>query len=151
MAVPGGVDGLKRGALARHHGCNIETIRYYENIGLMRPPGRTASGHRLYSKDDQARLGFILRARELGFSVEDVRSLANLAQSHDYTCGNILALTERHLQDVRNRIRDLRRLEQSLAAISDQCGGGDAPVCPIMDALHDNGQPPADPSARSLL
>lgn len=139
MAVAGGGEGLKRGALAKRHGCNIETIRYYENIGLLHAPGRTASGHRFYSKDDQARLGFILRARELGFSVEEVRSLANLAQSHDYTCGNILALTERHLEDVRDRIRDLRRLEQSLAAMSDQCGGGDTQVCPVMDALLNNG------------
>jgi MerR family mercuric resistance operon transcriptional regulator len=66
---------LKRGVLAKRFGCNIETIRHYENIALLPAPGRTESRHRVYSPSDQARLGFILRARELGFSVDEVRSL----------------------------------------------------------------------------
>ena len=65
---------IKRGELARRSGCNLETIRYYENIGLLQPPERTASGHRLYPPGDQARLGFILRGRDLGFSIEELKS-----------------------------------------------------------------------------
>jgi len=131
---------LKRGALAKRFGCNIETIRYYENIALLEPPDRTEAGHRVYSPRDQARLGFILRARDLGFSVEELRSLLSLANSHNYTCGEVLTLTERHLADVRRKITDLRRLEQTLAAVSANCEGGNAPSCPVMDALVDDGR-----------
>ena len=126
---------LKRGALAKRFGCNTETIRYYENIALLTPPDRTHGGHRVYSPADQARLGFILRARELGFSVEELRSLLSLADSHDYTCGEVLTLTERHLEDIRRKIDDLRRLERTLADVSARCDGGNAPECPVMDAL----------------
>jgi MerR family mercuric resistance operon transcriptional regulator len=126
---------LKRGALAKRFGCNIETIRYYENIALLASPDRTQSGHRLYSRADQMRLGFILRARELGFSVEELRSLLRLADSHDYTCGDVLTLTEHHLADIRTKIKDLARLERTLADISARCEGGDMSECPVMDAL----------------
>lgn len=126
---------LKRGALAKRFGCNIETIRYYENIALLDAPDRTQSGHRVYSPHDQARLGFILRGRELGFSVGELRSLLSLADSNDYTCGGVLALTERHLEDVRTKIRDLSRLEKTLAEMSAGCEGGDVPQCPVMTAL----------------
>lgn len=126
---------LKRGALAKRFGCNIETIRYYENISLLGVPDRTEGGHRLYSRADQVRLGFILRARELGFSLEDLRSLLSLADSHDYTCGEVLKLAERHLENVRMKIRDLSRLERTLADVSARCDGSDVPHCPVMDAL----------------
>ncbi len=126
---------LKRGALAKRFGCNIETIRYYENIALLGAPDRTQSGHRLYSQTDQARLGFILRARELGFSVEELRSLLSLADSHDYTCGKVLALTEVHLDDIRAKIRDLSKLERTLNDMTADCKGGALSNCPVMDAL----------------
>lgn len=126
---------LKRGALAKRFGCNIETIRYYENIVLLSAPGRTEGGHRVYSPSDQSRLGFILRARELGFSVEELRSLLSLADSHDYTCGDVLVLAERHLDDIRNKIRDLSRLERTLTDMAARCEGGDVSDCPVMDAL----------------
>jgi MerR family mercuric resistance operon transcriptional regulator len=130
---------LKRGALAKRFGCNIETIRYYENTALLEPPDRTDGGHRLYSPKDQNRLGFILRARGLGFSVEELRSLLSLSDSHNYTCGEVLTLTERHLEDVRGKITYLRRLEQTLVDVSASCEGGNAPSCPVMDALVDDG------------
>lgn len=126
---------LKRGALAKRYGCNIETIRYYENIALLSAPERTAGGHRVYSPSDQSRLGFILRARELGFSVEELRSLLSLAVSDGYTCGEVLTLTERHLADIRTKIRDLSRLERTLADMAGRCEGGDVPDCPVMAAL----------------
>ena len=130
---------LKRGALARRFGCNIETIQYYENIALLGAPDRTQGGHRIYSVTDQARLGFILRARELGFSIEELRSLLSLADSHVYTCGEVLTLTEQHLDDIRAKIRDLSRLERTLAQMSAGCEGGDALHCPVMDALLEDG------------
>lgn len=135
MAFAAADHALKRGALAKRFGCNIETIRYYENVALLAAPERTGSGHRVYSPADQARLAFILRARKLGFTVEELRSLLSLSDSHSYTCGDVLAVTERHLGDVKTKIADLRRLERALDDMSAQCAGGDVSNCPIMDAL----------------
>ncbi len=126
---------IKRGELAKVSGCNIETIRYYEDITLLRPPERTATGHRLYSADDRARLGFILRGRDLGFSIDELKSLLSLVDSHDYSCGEVLDLTRDHLTSVRQKIADLKKLERTLASVSAQCDGGDVPECPIIDAL----------------
>ena len=130
---------IKRGELARRSGCNLETIRYYENIGLLRPPERTASGHRLYTPGDQARLGFILRGRDLGFSIEELKSLLSLVDSHHYSCGEVRDLTNNHLVSVRAKIADLTRLERTLADVSARCEGGDVPECPIIDTLFGRG------------
>lgn len=126
---------MKRGALAKSTGCNIETIRYYEQIALLNPPERTASGHRLYSAGDQARLGFILRGRELGFSIEELKSLLSLVDSDGYTCGEVLSLTRGHIESVQRKIADLKKLERTLTAVAAQCDGADLPDCPIIDAL----------------
>ena len=93
-------DHIKRGELARRSACNLETIRYYESIRLMLPPARTKSGHRLYSPENQQRLRFILRARELGFSIAEIRSLLSLVDSGSYTCGEIYGITQDHLHSV---------------------------------------------------
>ena len=126
---------MKRGALAKASGCNIETIRYYENIGLLKAPERTAAGHRLYSSEVQSHLRFILRGRDLGFSIEELRGLLCIVDSHEYSCGEVLALTRNHLDDVRQKVADLKKLEKTLADVSAQCEGGDVPECPIVDAL----------------
>lgn len=126
---------VTRGHLARATGCNIETIRYYEQIGLMPAPRRSASGYRLYGEGERRRLRFILRGRELGFSIEDLRSLLSLVDGGGYTCGEVQGLTLRHLAGVRARIADLRRLERTLAVVSERCAGGSVPDCPVIDAL----------------
>ena len=128
-------DYVKRGELARRSGCNLETIRYYEDIKLMPEPARTESGHRLYSTDDQRRLRFILRSRELGFSVDEIRSLLSMVDSGDYTCGEIHALTQEHLKSVSRKIADLKKIQHTLKAISDECAAGDEPDCPIVETL----------------
>lgn len=126
---------ITRGQLARRSGCHIETVRYYEKIGLLKPPARSAGGHRLYRLDDQRRLRFILRGRELGFSIDELRSLLSLVDSKVYTCGEIQDLTVSHLGSVRRKIADLQRLERTLDRISSECSGGAVPECPIIDAL----------------
>jgi MerR family mercuric resistance operon transcriptional regulator len=126
---------ITRGKLAKRFGCHLETVRYYEKIGLLLPPTRTAGGHRLYQIDDQRRLRFILRGRELGFSIGELRGLLSLVDSKVYTCGEILDLTIDHLGSVRRKITDLRRLERTLARISNECSGGAVPECPVIDAL----------------
>ncbi len=137
---------MKRGALAQASGCNIETIRYYETIGLLHPPERTAAGHRLYPPDDQARLGFILRGRDLGFSIDELKSLLSLVDSHGYSCGEVLDLTRDHLMSVRRKIADLKKLERNLASVLAKCEGGEVPECPIIDALFGQGLEPVSRS-----
>jgi len=127
---------LKRGALARQSGCNLETIRYYENIGIMPEPMRTQSDHRLYDQQAQERLRFILRCRELGFSIEELRKLLLMVDSDHFTCGEVYDLTQEYLRSVSNKIADLRKLESTLKTISKECAGGDAPDCPIIEALY---------------
>lgn len=135
MAIAG--RSKKRGDVARRFGCNIETVRHYEKIGLLNAPDRTESGHRLYSADDEARLAFILRGRQLGFSIEELRGLLRLGESEADTCGEANALTQRHLVDVRAKLRDLARLEKTLVEISARCEqGGAGPGCPILEALQ---------------
>lgn len=128
-------DHVKRGELARRAGCNLETIRYYEDIKLMPEPARTESGHRLYSIDDQRRLRFILRSRELGFSIDEIRSLLSMVDSGAYTCGEIHALTQGHLKSVTKKISDLKKLQRTLKTISNDCAAGDEPDCPIVETL----------------
>src|SRR3546814_14868117 len=124
---------ITRGELASRSGCHLETVRYYEKIGLLPPPMRSPGGHRLYTIDDQRRLRFILRGRELGFSIEELRSLLSLVDSQDYTCGEISDLTIEHLQSVRQKIADLKRLERTLAKFYKECRGGGVTGGPVVD------------------
>lgn len=122
------------GALARDTGCNIETIRYYERIGLLAAPPRTPGGHRCYASQDAGRLSFVLRSRELGFSVSDVRQLLRLVDS-GVSCAEVRDIAMTHIEAVRARITDLQRLEAVLRTTAESCAGGDSPDCPIVDLL----------------
>lgn len=126
---------LKRAQLARHTGCNLETIRYYEKIGMMPDPPRTSAGYRVYDEGHASRLRFILRARELGFSLDEIRGLLALVDGGAHACAEVKERTESHIAAIRNRIRDLKRIESVLAATAAQCSGEVAPDCPILDAL----------------
>lgn len=126
---------LPRGELARRTGCNSETIRYYEKIGMLPDPPRTAAGYRQYDDGHVARLRFIRRARELGFALDEVRGLLGLMDAGAQTCAEVKERTERHLAEVRAKIADLRRIERVLARTAAQCSGDDAPDCPVLDAL----------------
>ena len=123
------------GTLSKHSGCNIETIRYYERIELLPPPPRSPGGNRLYGSEHLKRLTFIRRSRELGFTLDEVRTMLSLVDGGAYTCADVQALSALHLQNVRYKIRDLKKLETTLAAIVSQCSGDKVPECPIIDAL----------------
>lgn len=127
--------GLHRAALARRTGCNLETIRYYEKIGMMPEPPRTEAGYRVYDGGHVERLRFILRARQLGFSLDDIRGLLALVDRGTQTCAEVKERTERHLADVREKIADLKRIERVLADTAAQCSGEEAPDCPVLEAL----------------
>ncbi|MBI3678592.1 MAG: helix-turn-helix domain-containing protein [Proteobacteria bacterium] len=136
------------GTLAKESSVNIETIRYYEKIGVMPKPARSMGGYRLYTSDHLKRLSFIRRGRELGFSLDELRGLLRLVDGHDYTCAEVRALTLDHVASIRQRIADLRRLERVMTSVASQCSGRKVPDCPIIDALFQtrplpNGKPRA--------
>jgi MerR family mercuric resistance operon transcriptional regulator len=135
MIVHGSAKGMKRAQLARQTGCNLETIRYYEKISLMPDPPRTASGYRVYDESHVERLRFILRGRELGFSIDELRGLLSLVDRGTQTCAEVKDRTERHLADVRAKIADLKRIEKALAETASKCSGENVPECPVLEAL----------------
>jgi MerR family transcriptional regulator, mercuric resistance operon regulatory protein len=123
------------GELATLSGVHLETIRYFERIGLLLPPERSRGGHRLFSASHLARLSFIRRAREMGFSQDEVRALLSLSDGELASCGEVKKLAENHLARIRHKIRDLKRLERLLASTVAQCTGGKAPKCPVIEAI----------------
>lgn len=123
------------GVLSKRTGCNIETIRYYERIGLLPAPPRTQGGHRLYGEAHFERLTFVRRSRELGFTLDDVRGLLRLVDGGHYTCAEVRDVTLQHLGEIRSKVADLRRLERVLKEMAAQCTGDDVPECPVIDAL----------------
>jgi DNA-binding transcriptional MerR regulator len=129
------VKNLLRAGLAQATGCNLETIRYYENIGILPPPPRTAKGFRVYDESYVRRLGFVLRTRELGFTLDEVRGFLTLVDGGTQTCAEVLDRTKRQLAVVRTKIADLQRIEKVLAETAAQCSGDDVPECPVLDAL----------------
>lgn len=129
-----GASEIQIGELSRQTGCNIETIRYYERIGLLPKPIRRGR-YRQYASADGARLGFVRRARELGFTLDEVRTLLDLAVGGPETCARAQELAGRHLAQVRGRIVDLKRMERVLAETVRACGERDHAGCPLIDTL----------------
>ena len=123
------------GELSRRTGCNIETIRYYERIRLLPSPPRRGR-YRSYGAEDVGRLAFVRRARELGFTLDAVRTLLGLAAGGQSACGEVRALAASHLEDVRGRLADLQRMERVLAGSVRACAAGQAPGCPLIQALY---------------
>ena len=128
--------GIQIGELSRRTGCNIVTIRYYEQIALLPEPARSAGRYRVYDTSAVRRLAFIRRARELGFTLDEVRTLLSLsADDGQDTCANVREVAERPLADVRAKIADLRAMEDVLADAVRRCAAGEVSGCPIIDAL----------------
>ena len=128
---------LTRGGLAARTGCNIETIRYYERVGLLPPPPRSVGGHRLYGQDLVKRLNFVRRSRDLGFTIEEIRELLRLVDGGTYTCGEVEQLARDHVHEIRHKIADLKRLQRVFEMMAAQCSGDAVPDCPIIEALFD--------------
>ncbi len=125
---------IQIGELSRRTGCNIETIRYYERIGIIPVPPRRGR-YRCYRPEDVSRLGFVLRARELGFTLGEVRALLGLATEAQAPCAEARDLAAAHLRDVRARMAALRRMERILAETVRACDAGDQMGCPLIVAL----------------
>ena len=126
---------MQRGELAKQADCNLETVRYYEKVGLMPDPPRSTGGHRVYDNDHLKRLTFIRRSRELGFTIDEVRGLLELVDGGNFTCAEIHDVTVDHVKSVQAKIADLKKLEKVLKGMAAQCTQGDIPECHVIDAL----------------
>lgn len=123
------------GTLSAETGVNIETIRYYEKIGLIPAPPRTEGRQRVYDGAHLKRLTFIRRSRELGFSLDEIRALLGLVRGGDLSCAEVKTMTEQHVADIRRKVKDLKKLERVLTELTAKCRGNTVPDCPILDAL----------------
>jgi Cu(I)-responsive transcriptional regulator len=124
------------GELARQTGTKAETIRYYEKIGLLGAPMRSAGNYRSYSEGDAQRLRFVRRSRELGFSIERIRELMAFSSHAESDCSTVDNVVRSHVQDIEGKIRDLQALRNGLARMISSCPGGNIAKCRILEALE---------------
>ena len=126
---------LTIGDLSKATGTKVETIRYYERIGLLAPPDRTSGNYRAYGAKDLSQLSFIRRARDLGFGLEQVRKLLGLSDQKQRSCEAVDVIARVHLEDVDRKLADLKALRRELDSIIRHCGCGTIAECRIIEAL----------------
>jgi Cu(I)-responsive transcriptional regulator len=126
---------MKIGELAAATGTKVETIRYYEQTGLLPAPARTLANYRSFASEHLARLSFIRRARDLGFSIEQVRALLDLSDDKARDCATIDSIAREHLREVDRKVADLTALRRELSSVIASCGGGTVAECRIIEAL----------------
>ena len=126
---------LMIGDLARQTGTKVNTIRFYEDIGLLPRAERTPAGRRTYAASDVQRLSFVRHSRELGFSVDEIRSLLTLAERPGGDCAEVSAIARRHLDDIATRITRLTTLSAALETVVTTCAGGKVEDCQIIEAI----------------
>ena len=127
--------GLTIGRLAQSAGANLETVRYYERIGLMPAPPRTHGGHRSYAPEHVQRLRFIRRSRELGFGLDAIRRLIALSEPGIQGCREVRDMAREHVASIDARIADLQRLRGVLQQAASDCREGETVRCPIIEEL----------------
>lgn len=130
---------ITRGKLAKATGIKIETIRFYEKIGLLAPPERTAGNYRACQQADVDRLSFVRRARDLGFSLDQVRALLDLADDGSRSCRAVDEIARGQLEAVEQKISDLLALKRELSSLIEQCDRGTIAECRIIGALAPSG------------
>jgi len=123
------------GKLSEKTGVNIETIRYYEKIRLIPKPARSEGGNRLYNVEQLKRLAFIKRCRELGFPLDTIRGFLKLVDEKNFTCAEIADISQHHLEDIRAKIRDLKKIESHMKDMLSQCNKNNMPDCAFIDIL----------------
>lgn len=126
------------GELARAAGCSVQSVRWYEVRGLMPAPARTQGGQRRYTAAHEARLKFLRHARELGFSLDDIRELLSLTGMPDMPCEEADQIASRHLENVENRIAALEELRVELKSMVHECRGGRIAECRVIEILSDH-------------
>ncbi|WP_417718320.1 MerR family transcriptional regulator [Salipiger sp.] len=131
---------LTIGSLAKKTGTKVQTIRYYEQIGLMPEPGRTEGGQRRYGDDELDRLAFIRHARQLGFSLEAIRELLDLSDHPHRPCLEADAIARRQLKQVEQRLARLEALRTELQRMVRECSGGQTADCRVLEVLRDHSE-----------
>lgn len=131
---------MQIGELARATSTKVETIRFYEKIGLLPAPARTAGNYRDYGTPHLARLSFVRRARDLGFTLDQVRELLALSDDRNCSCGAVDAVARAHLAQIDQKIADLRALRRELDGLISQCSQGSISDCRIIEALGPPGE-----------
>lgn len=131
---------LTRGELARLTGVNAETIRYFERIGILATPQRTDGGHRIYDQGHVRVLGFIRRARGLGFTPDEVRAIVELGGPGKANCAEVRDIAAHHLEQVRAKIADLIEIERLLAQTIEHCSGRPDAECAVIDMIERPGR-----------
>ena len=131
---------LSIGTLSRRTGTKVQTIRYYEQIGLMREAERSAGGQRRYAEQDLERLAFIRHARELGFPLEAIRELLDLTDNPGRPCEEADAIARRQLVRVEQRIRRLEALRTELSRMIEDCSGRQVAECRVIEVLRDHSE-----------
>ncbi|MBB3118947.1 Cu(I)-responsive transcriptional regulator [Pseudoduganella violacea] len=123
------------GQAATASGVSAKMIRYYESIGLVSESRRSDSGYRIYTDKDLHALRFIKRARNLGFSLEQIRDLLSLWQNNERASADVKAIALAHVDELNQRIRELSEMRDTLASLADSCHGDQRPDCPILQTL----------------
>jgi Hg(II)-responsive transcriptional regulator len=136
-------NGLRIGAVAGKAGVNIQTLRYYERRGLLRPPGRTPSGYREYPSETVRLVRFIKRAQDLGFTLKEIADLITLRSTAGRKRDTVRGLAEAKMRDIDRKLAQLQAMRGALSTLVESCACAQAmPVCPILEAL-DDGEPEA--------
>ena len=133
---------LTIGQAAARSGISAKMIRYYDDVGLYRPEGRSASGYRLFNGKDLHALRFIRRARDLGFSLDEIRELLALWRDERRSSAEVKVLALRHVADLEQRIRELQEMATTLRHLAHHCHGDDRPDCPILADLAEEARQP---------
>lgn len=128
------------GRIAEAAGCKVQTVRYYEQVGLLPRPERSGGNQRVYGKSDVDRLTFIRHARDLGFSIEAIRDLLSLSDRPDQPCEAADAIARAQLVHVERRIEHLNALKLELERMVAQCSGGRISDCRVIEVLGDHGE-----------
>ncbi|WP_136659206.1 Cu(I)-responsive transcriptional regulator [Nitratireductor sp. XY-223] len=130
------------GDVARASGLPTKTVRYYADIGLVKPDARSQSGYRLYSDIELRKLIFVRRARAFGFSVEACRELLDLYQDRDRPSRDVKKLAMQRIAEIERKMRELELLHRELSHLAESCHGDDRPDCPILSSFAEDGAVP---------
>ena len=133
---------LSIGKLAKTCDVKVDTVRYYERVGLLSPRERTDSGYRVYDANSVSQLRFIRRAQNLGFTLEEIKALLLLSESNDADCGDIRDRATEKMMEIEKKISDLKRMKDSLAELAEYCPGKGKPLaeCGILNHFYKEGK-----------
>ncbi len=132
------MNSLTIGKVACQAGVGVETVRFYEREGLIEEPPRRASGYRQYPPETPARIRFVRRAKELGFTLKEIKELLSLRASPNSRCTDVRQRAEAKIEDIEQKIRDLQKMKKALTQLTAACDGrGPVTECPILEALED--------------